>query len=381
MQPQVYSTMKAQPLFARVIVVSTVLALGGCNTEAGDDPITGENSLVKELLTPVFDADGNNLTAINQTNFPLPPAEPTVSAALPDTDALGGDSGEDDGDSGDAEAPATGGLANGAELDRDNYYDDDSTVVATTDPLGVRMGGLLLAVGGTVAEAYAHASGSTVFSDGTESITKRIAEKSACDSGTIDADFVMNGAALNNGSLEYADCSYNGTLLNGLMIFSTLSVADQDTIVVEIVSVSAVLPEGEVLLTGSLAMAFNGNAFAVLSENISTSGADFEHTWEATNLTGGLILGGERVLSGSTRMVDAGQGGSIDLTFSSVSAVAGSAYPNFGTQTHEHSDGSSVQFDYDAGDATVFDMTVTRQDGSSSTYSRDWSTVQTRIPF
>lgn len=373
--------MKAQPLFAKVIVVSTVLALGGCNTEAGDDPITGENSLVKELLTPVFDADGNNLTAINQTNFPLPPAEPTVSAALPDTDALGGDTDEDDNDSGDEEAPATGGLGNGAELDRDNYYDDDSTVVAATDPLGVRMGGLLLAVGGTVAEAYAHASGSTVFSDGTESITKRIAEKSACDSGTIDADFVMNGAALNNGSLEYADCSYNGTLLNGLMIFSTLSAADPGTIVVEIISVSAVLPEGEVQLSGSLAMAFNGNAFAVLSENISTSGADFEHTWEATNLTGGLILGGERELSGSTRMVDVGQGGSIDLTFSSVSAVAGSAYPNFGTQTHEHSDGSSVQFDYDAGDATMFDMTVTRQDGSTSTYSRDWSTVQTRIPF
>lgn len=373
--------MKAQPLLANVVVVSTVLALGGCNTEAGDDPITGENSLVKELLTPVYDADGNNLTAINQTNFPLPPAEPTVSAALPDTNALGGDTDSDSDNDSDPDAPETGGLGNAADLDRDNYYDDDSTVVATTDPLGVRMGSLLHAVGGTVAEAYAHASGSTVFSDGTEAITKRIAEKSACDSGTIDADFVMNGAALNNGSLEYADCSYNGTLLNGLMIFSTPNAAASDTIVVEIISVSAVLAEGEVQLSGSLAMAFNGNAFAVLSENVTTSGADFEHRWEATNLTGGLILGGERELSGRTRLVDVTQGGTIDLSFSSVAAVTGSDYPNFGTQTHEHSDGSRVQFDYDAGDATMFDITVTRQDGSTSTYSRDWSSVQTRIPF
>ncbi len=348
---------------ACVLAFSTMLA--ACS-EDGAPIITGENSVVASTSAPVFDADGNDLTAVNQTNFPLPLPVFTGGATpnTPSTPSAGGDVEEEiNPNSGDANPNS------GASSD---IYFPSSEPELKVDPLGGMMALLVDVIGRGVGSEFQRVTNGSAYSDGTAEIVKRLnRDWSACENDGLSSSLEANGSSITGGVVTYSNCvSEFGAILDGRVEIQQATASEGEAFSVNI-SVNVEVLEGniarleadELVLTGELLLVSVGDQFTVTSDLISVLGYGANRRFVETNVTSQITTGGDRNLNGTTTMDNLSVSDSIEFTFDNVEADLNAGVPWWGSITMVHSTNDTLVLRFNgSGNDTISE--ITRPDGT-----------------
>lgn len=349
-------------------IATTLVACSDDNPSA----ITGENTLISNASFPVLGANGSDLTAVNQNNFPIPGQLPLTSDS-----SLGSAS-----PAAAAEVGVGSGIFNdsdlGAAFPDEDFFQPESSA-AELDVLGVKMGSLFESIGGLVIGEYEIATGGAVFSDGTLEISKRLAP--GCDSGQIESLLNLNGTSITEGTVEFSQCERAGTVLTGILSLTTVSTGSGEVLVVDLLSIVAQLSSGEVTLTGSLTLEFIGDEVAITSDSVAIISSASQLRWEGIAMTGRIAQDGERSLSGVTTLANDSAASPIDFTFTDVVVPGGDDFPASGVQNQVSADGSRLDITYGANGPGTFNYEVIGSNGSTMLFAADRNAVQTRVPF
>jgi len=300
---------------------------------------TGENTLLTGTTAPVLGSDGNDITAINETNFPRPIPAPVNygsggSAGGGSTTASTGNNSE------------TAGIPSEPIITGETF--DSNSSAGFADKLGSELAVLLQTVGETIIPEYESASGQVAYSDYTTSIAKRIANKAAgCSGGGLAADIVTNGLAVTQGSIVYTNCSHSVGKLNGTVELKGNSEGTELDMTFIDFSADGT-PAGTVGINGRVDLTWEGDQVILRAEGLEMDRNGELWTWSRNKFTG--------------RVDD--EGGTT---------------PSAGKQRISHVDLSTVTF-YHVGSNAPMDMVVSASDGRRSLSSRSWGDLVTRVP-
>lgn len=366
--------------YSFITMLVAVVFLVACGDEGAE--INGENTVINDASLSVAGADGEDLTAINQTNFPImfapepePVAapEPTTAAALP------------------VELPPNATVRGEVSLEWADFIGDNMVTMVAS-------------ITGTVLAEYQRGSGNVVFSDDTGQITTRIGQKTGCITGDLTSNLEFNGTAISAGTLTYADCDLGNTILNGDVTFSTEpsdTDANVDILRMTLTDLSAQNSVIEPLLNGSFAVTFSGDEIQLSTDDLSmvyehieavavqtdageemvTRSVRVDEQWTETTLIGRVSEDGERSLSGRARLSNAESTGSVLFELENVVVPAGETMPAVGTLVVTHTDNSRLNFLFDQ--STNDELVYTRTSSDRVTISRTilWSELATRVPL
>lgn len=377
---QMTAKMTIQPRVP-VLALAAAITLSACGD--GSAPITGENSVISTTSVPVIGTGGMDLTAVNQQNFPLAGAlplqelTPEIGAATPeesDTNAVLGVEPI-------IEEPTPLGAPTISVAARSDFF-NPPTALAIADRNGQFLLSLTLAISSPVVNEFVAVTQTDgIFSDDTLEISKRIADKSRCDDGTIESSFDMNGTQIIDGSVVFNNCISFGYTLNGEVVMASEASNGVDNLRVGLRSLSAVLNNSTTVLGGELTIAFAGEAFRMSSELIEISENGDLNSFREVDLLGLSAANGARNLTGTATFQDNDSDEAVEYTFTDVSVVNGLEVPSSGTTILAHVDGSSVEFDFETGDPQTFMYTVIQSDNFTTTFLEEWENIGFRVPL
>lgn len=378
---QIPDSFREQRSIARSAALSALVTalLVGCGDEGAE--INGENSVIVDSSLPVTGANGEDLTAINQDNFPImyAPVEPEVMAEPEPAAALPLEVTPND-------------LVNG-ELTLD-----------WADFIGVNMASTFASIASTVLAEYELGSGNQIFLDDTVEISKRIANKTGCGTGALNSDLTFNGNAISAGTLTYVACETTDATLYGEIVFTTVPADDDDMADAISMNLVNLFVESDTFYpeyNGTLTLMFIGDEIELRTDEVSVvyDGVEavevqtdagnqtvnelvvVEEVWSEVELTGRLSDGGERRLSGTARMSNPVSTYSVLVELDNVVVAAGDTIPSGGKQTLTHTDNSRLNFDYDQSTDEVLMYTRTSPARVTTSESMLWADVLTRVPL
>ena len=381
-------TLQPRTTLLAATIATTLVA---CSEDSPPE-ITGENTLINSPSFAVLDANGSDLTAVNQTNFPLPNEQSstasTVQAEAPaaNVSSLGTSEADSESVANSEPASETGaepdiGAAIDAGVGSTEDFFQSETAIEVSDRLGVITGSLLDSVGGVLISEYEIATGAVVFSDDTVEITKRLAQ--GCDLGDVEASLNLNGTTITDGTVEFSRCGRAGATLSGLISLETTNVQGVERLELEFQNFTAEIASEAFTLTGLVELEFMGDEVTLTSVELNMVDDTAQQRWRNTLVVASVSDSGFRSMGGETTLVNDTDGSEISVRLSQIEVRPDRSFPNSGRQTLRHNDGSQVQFLYAPdGEEGTFQTLVIGSDGTMS----EWvdgleEDVQSRVPF
>jgi len=274
--------------------VALLAALLSACGEGNSDGISGKNTLLSGSAVGVLDADGNDITEINDTNFERPvDPEPTPA---PNPTNGGSTTGANDGaDFGNNENVTPYEPPEDERLSfQPGFFLKNRLAILTLDSVTNPVVQAFEALTETVVPEYQAAANQTIaVTPATQNIINRLTDKTVgCTAGDISSSIVLNSAGvLEVGSMIYSDCqrlyhTLNGTLelrsgggstLNVKLIDFQIKAGTQGTLVlngdleIDVDGNNGVLGGNSTVRTNNLVMLSDGDS--IRWQNLSVTGS------------------------------------------------------------------------------------------------------------
>lgn len=374
--------MKCQWRWA-VFAVAVATTLSACSD--GSNTLTGVNSVSDTASDSVNAGNGFTLAADNPINFPiagalpLPDATDEIGAVVPVNASNDGVLGSEPLN----DAPASSGAQSINSAAQTDFF-RPRTALTAVDRNAQFLTSLVASITNVITREFVSGSGAPVdFSDDTFEISKRIADKTSCDTGYVESSFEMNGTQVLDGSVIFNDCGSLGYTLNGDVVMGTQDRDNGTLLLIDLRSVSATYNDSSSVFNGELAIEFTGESFRLVSDVIDLNIDGERSQLTSIDLTGLNAANGSRTLSGVTTIQNVDSEESVEYTFADVSVLNGSRVPSSGTSTLIHTDESRIEFDFDTGDPDTFMYTITQSDVDefTTTFLEAWENVGFRVPL
>ena len=395
--------MTFQPRIA-LLALAIATTLAACS-EDNPPVITGENTLVNNASFSVLDTNGDDLTAVNQDNFPLPNELPISSVSngsgVTQGPVLGGASSATDADvDPDADPDADPDVDPDADPDADSQPDLGAATEEVSQPssdffqldgaieyadqVGVEVAPVLESIASLVVGEYEIASGSVVFSDAITEIAKRLTP--GCDSGTLESALNLNGTTITDGTIEFTACERANAVVDGVLQFETVETAGVESLEITFDRTTVTNDNAEVLLIGLMSLEFVGDEVRLTSENFTMQDELSRRHWERVTVAGRVSSVGSRHLRGVATRVDDVDNTEVKYTFSDVDVAPADDFPNAGSQLMEHTDGSSLEIEYgpgggDGNNSFTYQVVPSNSPTALNLGIGSEGDVRTRVPF